>query len=90
MLEVKKSKILINFESSENSLEAVITHPWVLLSDSGCSDCHFQGFPALATAEIRTGLKRVFNDFLIFTQLYRLSGGNQVDGLPPAASFLAT
>ncbi len=30
----------------------------------------------------------VFDDsFTLFTQLYKLSGGNQVDGLPPAASF---
>ena len=32
-------------------------------------------------------VKRVFNVILSFSQLYKLSGGNQVDPLPPAASF---
>ena len=42
---------------------------------------------ALAVAKFRTAIERVFNDFLMFTQLYKLSGGNPVDGLPPAPSL---
>ena len=48
-----------------------------------------EGFSALPMMILTKGAEGVFNDYSNL-QLHKLSGGNQVDGLPPAASFLTT
>ena len=47
----------------------------------------YEGFSAFVLKIITFGSEESFNSLSDFSQLYKLPGGNQVDGLPPAASW---
>ena len=86
----EKSKIFKKSESSENwSPRTILKH------FRGGSECFWvmgkldsEGFSAvvLTIAQLLVR-KRVLTLYLNLSQLYKLPGGNQVDGLPPAAQL---
>ena len=60
--------------------------PGVVLSVSESSGFHSEDFSASVPRILKLGSQESLVSLSDFSQLYKLPGGNQVDGLPPAAS----
>ena len=78
MLDVDKSKILKIFEGEANRLETIPKHSGVIRIDFQRPDAHLEDSLAVAVTVRNRVLKIFVKSLSDFSQLYKLSCGNQV------------